>query len=128
MQTLWFTIALVAVTLVPNVCNAQVGDDPFSDYLQRSDSIALWAGNAEETNSAIHTPYPWPRRSFDTRIPMDGRQGVGAIQRMYSVPSPFAHFGTSTQAVGAGSGNATGTSTQSPASPSTPMQPVTDGQ
>jgi hypothetical protein len=125
MRTLLLTIALIGAAITPSVCKAQAVDDPFSDYLQRSDSIALWAGNAKETNSEIHTLYPWPRRAFDVRIPTEGRQGVDAIEQMYNVPHPFAHFATPPQAGGTGVGS--GSSPQSSANTSTPVQPV-EGQ
>jgi hypothetical protein len=75
------------------MCNAQAVYDPFSDYLQRSDSIAPWAGNAVDANAAIQTITPWPPYVEDTRIPIEGRQGVNAVEQMYRAPEPFGHEG-----------------------------------
>ena len=64
-------------------------DDPFSDYLQRSDKIFLGAGNAADVNEDIQKITPWPPYVGNTRIPLSGRQAVDLMERMYRTPDPF---------------------------------------
>jgi len=51
------------------------------EYLQRTDTITMSAGNAKEVNSAIHTIDPWPPHVYNRRIPANGARMTGAIQR-----------------------------------------------
>ncbi len=121
-------IALVAATLL-SVPSAQAFDDPFNDYLQRSDSILLGAGNASDTNAAIHTITPWPPNAFHTRIPADGRNAVDSVERMYRTPNPFDRQGSGARAAGAGPSGEPGTGIGigiGNASP-TPVQPLQGG-
>ncbi|MGA7787143.1 MAG: hypothetical protein WCA56_03135 [Xanthobacteraceae bacterium] len=125
MKPIALAIGLFAVAILPGVGRAQAVDDPFSDYLQRSDTILLGAGNAKDTNEAIHTITPWPPYVGDTRIPLTGRQAVDSVQRMYHVPDPFQN----TQAaggVGTGSAGEAG-SVSLGMSPPAPVQPVSGG-
>ncbi len=46
------------------------------EYLSRSDTVTLSAGNAKDSNNAIQAPTPWPRGVNNTRIPGDGERGV----------------------------------------------------
>jgi len=127
MRPLSLVIALVAVATIPSALQAQVFDDPFKDYLQRSDTILLGAGNAKDTNAAIHTITPWPPYAYRTQIPGDGRRSVGSVERMYSTPNPFERQGTPAHAGAAGLGGepAAGSSLGN-ASP-TPVQPLQSG-
>jgi hypothetical protein len=52
-----------------------------AQYVERSDTITLSAGNAKEVNAAQHIPDPWPPRVGDRRIPVNGERAVGAIER-----------------------------------------------
>lgn len=65
-------------------------DDPFSQYFERGVTITPGAGNAKDANAAIHTIDPWPPYAGYTRIPGNGRESVGAVERMYRQPSPYA--------------------------------------
>lgn len=117
-------IAAGLIGLLPSLAHAQMVDDPFSDYLQRSQGISTSAGNANAANEAIQTITPWPRYVGDRRIPLEGRQGVDSIERMYKVPDPFDQKGAGAQG-GASSGASAGASPTG--SPVTPMQPLSSG-
>jgi hypothetical protein len=56
------------------------------EYLQRTDTITMSAGNAPEVNSAIHTIDPWPPYVNNRRIPGNGARMTGAIQRYRQPP------------------------------------------
>ena len=120
MRLLLIAAGLIGL-LLPSLANAQMVDDPFSDYLQRSQGISTGVGNANATNEAIQTITPWPPRVGDRRIHLQGRQAVDAIERMYRVPDPFER-----QGAGAPGGTPSGASAgASPTgSPVTAMQPV----
>jgi hypothetical protein len=125
MKTLTLVLGLIGVTLLPCAGNAQVMDDPFSDYLQRSDKIFLGAGNAKDVNEDIHTITPWPPYVGDTRIPLSGRQAVDSMERMYHAPDPFQHA-QETGGTAPGSAGEAG-SVSMGLSPATPVQPVSGG-
>jgi hypothetical protein len=128
MRPLSLAIAMIGVMAASYPCRAQYIDDPFNDYLQRSDSILIGAGNAKDANAAIHTINPRPPYARNTHIHTTGRQGVDAVEQMYRVPDPFARQGgatsgtTSIMGLGqSGSGSAAVTST------GTPLQPISSG-
>jgi hypothetical protein len=52
-----------------------------AQYVHRSDTITLSAGNAKEVNAATQVIDPWPRGVRNPRIPANGERMVGAIQR-----------------------------------------------
>jgi hypothetical protein len=89
MRMIAFVIGVFGAVSLSPALQAQPIDDPFSDYLQRSDTILLGAGNAKDVNAAIHTITPWPPYVGNTHIPIDGRRSVDALERMYQKPSPF---------------------------------------
>jgi hypothetical protein len=66
-----------------------------ADYLARRDSITYAAGNAPETNTAIHTVNPFPPKAWDTTIIADGHP-VAKAQRAYDTGkvAPPATYGT----------------------------------
>jgi hypothetical protein len=70
-------------------CDAQIWDNPFSDYIERDVTINPGAGNGHDANAAIHTIDPWPAYAGNTRIPGSGRSAVCAIYKMYRNPDPF---------------------------------------
>ena len=59
---------LGAATLATD-CRAQIFDNPFSPYFERSITITPNAGNAADTNAAIQRIDPWPPYAGYTRIP-----------------------------------------------------------
>lgn len=115
-------VAVGLIGLLPSLARAQMVDDPFSDYLQRSQGISTGAGNANAANEAIQTITPWPPYAGNRRIRLQGRQGVDTIERMYKVPDPFEQKGAGGQG---GAGPSAGTSPTG--SPVTPMQPLSNG-
>jgi hypothetical protein len=127
MKSLSIAVGLTSIFILSGPCNAQVPDDPFSDYLQRSVTITLGAGNAKDANAAIHTIDPWPPYVGYTRIPGDGRHATAAIQKMYRYPNPFERQdqsgdeGANSGASGAGTANAT---INLGSGPPTPVQPL----
>ncbi len=61
-------------------CAQPLFDDPVQAYAQRTDKVALSAGNDVAANEAIHTIDPWPRYAYDTTIPADGARMTKAVQ------------------------------------------------
>jgi hypothetical protein len=51
------------------------------DYLKRSDTVTLSAGETQAWNKVVHVADPWPPYVMDTRIPGDGQRTAGVIQR-----------------------------------------------
>lgn len=133
-------LGVLALALLPRLAGAQAIDDPFSDYLQRSQGINVGAGDANATNEAIQTITPWPWYVQNNRIPLQGRQGVDAIQRMYRNPDPFEQRENGAPVSGAGyaPGSGSGSGLQGTSSlqgtsaptglPVTPMQPLSNGE
>ena len=82
--------------------------DAVQDYSQRSNTIALSAGNDQEVNSRIQMIDPWPPYSADTRIPGDGERMAGAVERYRDVskirtaPQPLPLSSTSSVTTGVG--------------------------
>src|SRR5260370_42120829 len=66
--------------------------DPFSMYVQRSDTITLGAGNAKDVNAATHVIDPWPRYVGNRNIPGNGDRLSRAVERYrqgsYTQPPP----------------------------------------
>ena len=50
-------------------------------YLSRRDTIRLGAGDAAAHNRAVHTIDPWPVRSKNTDIAVDGKRMMVGIER-----------------------------------------------
>lgn len=125
MRSLIVLMALVAAASAPRGAQAQAFDDPFSDYLQRSDTILLGAGNAKDANAAIHTITPWPPYVGNTHIPIDGRRAVEGIERMHRVPNPFERQGTGS--IGAPAPNPESAIANTLTAPPSPLQPVSGG-
>ena len=70
---------LLAITL--GGCWSGLYENPAAQYVNRSDTITLSAGNAKDVNAATHVIDPWPRNVKDRRIPGNGERMVGAVQR-----------------------------------------------
>jgi len=62
-------------------CWSGVYEHPAAQYVHRSDTITLGAGNAKDVNAATHVIDPWPRDVGNRRIPANGERMVGAVQR-----------------------------------------------
>lgn len=127
MRRLAIVLALAGVAAASVRASAQAVDDPFSDYLQRSDTILFGAGNAAQADAEIQTITPWPPYVGNTRIHIDGRRSVDAVEQMHRVPNPFARQGAGGMNAGAGTG-AAASSTGSPGNASSgPVQPASNG-
>lgn len=55
-----------------------------ADTLRRSDFLSDQAGDAVAANKAIHIVDPWPRESFDPRLPVDGGRVAAPVTRYRS--------------------------------------------
>ncbi len=51
------------------------------DYLKRSDTVSLSAGETQAWNKVVHVADPWPPYVMNTHIPGDGQRTAGVIQR-----------------------------------------------
>jgi hypothetical protein len=51
------------------------------DYLKRSDTVSLSAGETQAWNKVVHIADPWPPYVMDTHIPGDGQRTAGVIKR-----------------------------------------------
>ncbi len=107
-----FACALVLLGVMTAIagCSAEPPfDDPFAQYVQRTQTITLSAGNAKEANAAIHVIDPWPAYASDTRIPGNGQRMAEAVDRYQDVsklskaPKPISPaFGTNIGISGGG--------------------------
>jgi hypothetical protein len=73
------TLASIAVAAAAGGCWPYGNEG--AQYLHRSDTVTLSAGNAKDVNAATHVIDPWPRYVGDRRIPANGERMVGAMQR-----------------------------------------------
>jgi hypothetical protein len=101
-------ILLLAGGCLQSTHNAAV--DPAQEYLQRSDTITLSAGNAKEVNTRIHEIDPWPRYVGNTYIPGNGERMAGAVER-YRDTSKQNKGPQPLPLVGSGSSSANGSGT-----------------
>jgi len=67
------------------------------DPIARQDFIDPSLGDAVAANKAIHTADPWPRDSFDTRLPSDGQRAAGGLQRYRASPADAVKLAPGTQ-------------------------------
>jgi hypothetical protein len=56
-------------------------DHEHDQYLRRSDTITLGAGDAVAHNNAVHTINPWPSWARNDRINLEGNRAALAIKR-----------------------------------------------
>ena len=73
------TLASIAIAAAAGGCWPYGNEG--AQYLHRSDTVTLSAGNAKDVNAATQVIDPWPRYVGDRRIPANGERMVGAIQR-----------------------------------------------
>jgi hypothetical protein len=107
MHAMHIVRAFTVLTLASGLggCWAGIYESPAAQYISRSDTITLSAGNAKDVNAATHVIDPWPRYVNDRRIRANGERMVGAVQRYQRPPAPRAQGGP----VGSGA-NASGPS------------------
>ena len=113
-------IAVMAMASSCGGCWASANDVPGAEYLHRSDTITLGAGNAKDINAATHIIDPWPRHVANRRIPANGERMVHAIERYKSGQAPNSSGQTGTQVIGIPVGAAV--PSQSPGASGTPAQ------
>jgi hypothetical protein len=81
MKTLVLGLLCLSVSVSVARCWDWTQEWESSQYIQRSDTITLGAGNAKDVNAATHVIDPWPRYVGRRRIPANGERMVGAMQR-----------------------------------------------
>jgi hypothetical protein len=101
------TVAVLALAAACGGCWSGVYENPAAEYLHRSDTITLSAGNAKEINAATHIIDPWPRYAANRRIPVNGERMAHAIERYKSGATTSASSQTGTQVIGIPVGSAT---------------------
>src|SRR5271169_593951 len=131
MKPLLLATGLLGAVTLSTQCRAQIFDDPFSQYFERSMTITPGAGNAPAANAAIQRIDPWPPYAGYTRIPGRGQRAVDSIEKMNRFPNPFlaqqAGFGggPSGSSVGGGAGSETGIgAVTGGGGGGTPVQPI----
>jgi hypothetical protein len=113
------TVAAVALAAACGGCWAGVYDNPAAEYLHRSDTITLSAGNAKNVNAVTHIIDPWPRQVANRRIPGHGERIAHAMERYKSGQNGSSNQ-TGTQVIGIPVGSAT--PSQNPGQSGTPAQ------
>jgi hypothetical protein len=88
-------------------CWSGIYENPAAQYVARSDTVTLSAGNAKDVNAATHVIDPWPRNVKDRRISGNGERMVGAVQR-YQRPQAGRAAGQGQGRPGAVSGEVPG--------------------
>jgi hypothetical protein len=101
------TMVVVALAAACGGCWAGIYENPAAEYLHRSDTITLSAGNAKEVNAATHIIDPWPRHAANRRIPGHGERIAHAMERYKSGPPATGSSPTGTQVIGIPVGSAT---------------------
>jgi hypothetical protein len=100
------TLAAVALTTACGGCWTGVYENPGAEYLHRSDTITLSAGNAKNVNAVTHIIDPWPRQVANRRIPGHGERMARAMDRYKSGQTGAANQ-SGTQVIGIPVGSAT---------------------
>jgi hypothetical protein len=101
------TIAAVALAAGCGGCWNGVYENPGAEYLHRSDTITLSAGNAKNVNAATHIIDPWPRNVANRKIPGNGERMAHAVEHYKSGQAPGSSGQTGTQVIGIPVGSAT---------------------
>jgi hypothetical protein len=95
---------LVMLAILPlGGCYGLYGHDEVDRYFQRSDTIAMSAGDAKQVNAVTHTITPWPRNVGDRRIASDARRVGAAVTRYSTTTRPvdqLPDIGNATEAMG----------------------------
>jgi len=82
------TFAALSLAVCVGGCWGAVTEHPAAQYVHRSDTITLSAGNAQEVNEATQVIDPWRRGVGDPRIPANGERMVGAVERYRKQQTP----------------------------------------
>jgi hypothetical protein len=113
------TIVAVALAAACGGCWSGVYESPAAEYLHRSDTITLSAGNAKNVNAMTHIIDPWPRQVANRRIPGHGERMARAMDR-YKSGQTGSSSQTGPQVIGIPVGAATPSQNQGPSG--TPAQ------
>ena len=113
------TIVAAALAAACGGCWSGVYENPAAEYLHRSDTITLSAGNAKDVNAMTHIIDPWPRNVANRRIPGHGERMAHAMGRHKSGQTGSSNQ-TGPQVIGIPVGSAT--PSQNPGSSGTPGQ------
>ena len=100
------TLGPLALAAACGGCWAGPYESPGAEYLHRSDTITLSAGNAKDVNAATHIIDPWPRHVANRRIPGHGERIEHAMER-YKSGTPGGSAQTGPQVIGIPVGSAT---------------------
>lgn len=100
-------------------CNT-VYPDPAIPYVQRTDTITLGAGNAQNVNAATQTIDPWPPYAGNRSIPGNGTRMVGAVERYQTGGKTQGAGGAANPGSSAPQSGGSGPPTLTPLSPITP--------
>jgi hypothetical protein len=118
------TIIVMLVCLLLPVAAARSGEWTYGEgaqYIQRSDTITLGAGNAKDINAATHIIDPWPRHVGERRIRFNGERMTGAMQRYLGRQGVRGQGGGAVAgAISPSDATAPGTSTPSPTGSAVP--------
>ena len=106
-RSLGSLILAAALSACLGGCWSGLYENPAAQYVNRSDTITLSAGDAKDVNAATHVIDPWPRRVKDRRVPGNGERMVGAVQR-YQRPQAGRTAGQGQGRVGATTGDVVG--------------------
>lgn len=124
MKVIQFAVA-IALSAALGGCWTGVYESPAAQYVHRSDTITLNAGNAEDVNQTTQVIDPWPRGVANRRIPGNGERLSRAVARYRSGPVGLGSGGQSEsgpQVIGIPVGAATPTLGSSSGSTNAPAQ------
>ena len=80
---------IIAVVIFAGACACSSAiawdQDPFAQYIQRSDTVTLGAGNAKDVNAATHVIDPWPPYVGNRYFPTNGQRMSDAVERYRDV-------------------------------------------
>jgi hypothetical protein len=100
-------IGAIALAAACGACWPSIYEPTGTQYIHRSDTITLSAGNAKDINAATHVIDPWPRRVANRRIPANGERMAHAVDRYKSGQTQSSGQGGGTQVIGIPVGSAT---------------------
>ena len=80
-RILGLLISAATLGVILGGCWSGIYENPAAQYVNRSDTITLGAGNSKDINAATHVIDPWPRNVNNRRIQGNGERMVGAVQR-----------------------------------------------
>jgi hypothetical protein len=100
-------VLVVALAAGCGGCWAGVYENPGAEYLHRSDTITLSAGNAKNVNAVTHIIDPWPRNVANRKIPGNGERMAHAMERYKGGQGPGSSGQSGTQVIGIPVGSAT---------------------